>query len=112
MRSTVEVFSPFSFGTETMDNRGFFPTKNDGWANYAMIVEPGTEAIIYQVEIPDEDEEIEGNTEGVILSGPVTVLNVGDTVYLAEEYINDDEEGFTGFPQVSLVKQVGNSLYN
>ena len=113
MRSTIEIFSPFSQGIETMsDDYGFFPTREDGWVHHATVVEPGSEAVVYQVEIPEGDEEIEGATEVVALSSPVTVLNVGDTVYIAEEYIEDDRTGFANYPQVFLVKQVGHTLYN
>lgn len=112
MRSTIEVFSPFSQGIEAMEDYGFFPTKENDWVNCATIVEPGEEALTYQVEIPDMDEKVEGATEGVVLSSPITVLNVGDVVYIAEEYIEDDTVGFIDYPQVSLVKQVGHSQFN
>ena len=94
------------------DDSGFFPTREDGWVQHAMIVEPGTEAVIYQVEIPDGNEEIEGALDSVILSSPVRPLDTGDIVYIAEDYIDEDGEGFIEYPQVVLVRQVGDSLYN
>jgi hypothetical protein len=113
MRSTVEIFCPFSQGIETMEDYGFFPTKEDGWVNNAIIVESGADAIMYQVEIPDGGEELEDTTEGVAMSSPVRVLNTGDEVYIAEEYIEEDRVGFLGYyPQVSLVRQVTHSQFN
>lgn len=101
MKPTVEIFCPFSLGEEQMEESGFFPVREDGWTEHAIIVDPDVESIVYHVRIPGFVEEVKGRA---ILGSPFKILRAGEVIFVAEEYVEDDK-GFYGYPYVTRIRQ-------
>jgi hypothetical protein len=103
MKSSIEIFCPFSLGENIMNESQFLPVMEAGWGSHAIVVVPDKESLVYRVGMSLEEAK-EAERKGA-LKNPILRLKTDDTLFVPEFYMDGDAAGFHGFPHVAIVRQ-------